>query len=134
MNHEEHEKHEGIQFEPLSRRVIGLALEVHRELGPGLLESTYEACLARELELAGISFLQQAALPVTYKGMTIECGYRVDLLIENSLIIELKAVRELDPIHEAQLITYLKLSQIKTGLLINFNTRLLKNGIKRIVV
>ena len=135
MNHEEHEKHEvGMSFEPLSRRVIGLALEVHRELGPGLLESTYEACLARELELAGIGFLQQAALPVTYKGMTIECGYRVDLLIENSLIIELKAVRELDPIHEAQLITYLKLSGIKTGLLINFNTHLLKHGIKRMVL
>jgi GxxExxY protein len=132
MNEENHDV--GMTFEPLSRRVIGLALEVHRELGPGLLESTYEACLARELELAGISFLQQATLPVTYKGMTIECGYRVDLLIENALIIELKAVRELDPIHEAQLITYLKLSGIKTGLLINFNTRLLKNGIKRMVV
>lgn len=122
------------QFDALSNRVIGCALEVHRQLGPGLLESAYEQCLARELTLQGIHFQVQAGLPVEYKGVRIDCGYRLDLLVEGELIVELKAVKELEPIHEAQLITYLKLAKVRTGLLINFNVRVLKDGINRFVV
>jgi GxxExxY protein len=113
--------------------VIGLAIEVHRELGPGLLESTYETCLAHELKNHGIGFKEQLALPVGYKGMHLDCGYRVDLLIEDSLIVELKSVDALRRIHEAQLLTYMRLSGIGKGLLINFNTHILKAGIKRLV-
>jgi GxxExxY protein len=123
-----------IKFDELSNRVIACALEVHRELGPGLLESAYEQCLAHELKLRGISFQRQLARPVDYKGILIDCGYRLDLLVEHCLIIELKAVLALEPIHEAQIITYLKLAKVKTGLLINFNMSLLKDGIKRFVV
>ena len=127
-------KDSNIEFDELSRRVIGCALEVHRNLGPGLLESTYERCLAYELELVGIPFIIQAALPVKYKTKIIDCGYRIDILVDNKLIIELKSVEKLIPIHEAQLLTYMKLSGIKTGLLINFNVKLLKNGLKRMVL
>lgn len=123
-----------MEFDELSNRVIGCALEVHKALGPGLLESTYEQCLARELALAGISFRLQAALPVDYKGIKLDCGYRIDLLVEEQLIMEIKSVEHLLPIHEAQLLTYLKLSGLHIGLLINFNTQLLKHGIKRLVL
>ncbi|MEL6105474.1 MAG: GxxExxY protein [Planctomycetota bacterium] len=121
-------------FDDLSNQVIGCAIEVHRSLGPGLLGSTYEKCLAHELRHAGLGFKTQAELPVLYKGVKIDCGYRVDVLVENSLILELKSVTEFQGIHEAQLLTYMKLSGIGTGLLINFNVRLLKDGIKRLVL
>ncbi len=123
-----------IKFEELSSRVIGCAIEVHKTLGAGLLESTYEQCLAYELSTAGISFVRQKALPVNYKGIALECGYRLDFMIENSLIVELKSVDKLQKIHEAQILTYMKLSHLKVGLLINFNEVLLKNGIKRFVL
>jgi GxxExxY protein len=123
-----------MEFDDLSRRVIGCAIEVHRELGPGLLESTYEQCLAHELKLNGMEFTLQHPLPVEYKAMRLDCGYRVDVLVENSLILELKSVEEITGIHEAQLLTYMKLAGIRTGLLINFNVSTLKNGIKRFVL
>ena len=121
-------------FDELSSRVIGCALEVHRELGPGLLESTYEQCLAHELKLNGIHFRLQHPLKVEYKGMHLDCGYRVDLLIDDKLIIELKSVEQIKRIHEAQLLTYMKLAGVKTGLLMNFNVMRLKSGIKRFVL
>lgn len=123
-----------MEFDELSKRVIGCALEVHRALGPGLLESTYEQCLAHEFRLNGISFRLQWPLPVAYKEVRLDCGYRVDLLIEDSLILELKCVDQLQGIHEAQLLTYMKLAGIGTGLLINFNVRRLRDGIKRFVL
>lgn len=123
-----------MEFDELSNRVIGCAIEVHRALGPGLLESTYEQCLAHELDLSGISHQHQWPLPVEYKGKRLECGYRVDLLVENSLIVELKAAQGIIGVHEAQLLTYMRLAQIKVGLLINFNVELLKTGIKRFVL
>lgn len=123
-----------MQFDPLSNRVIGCALEVHRHLGPGLLESAYAACLAREFELQEVGFVKELPLPIAYKGITLDCGYRLDYLVQNELIIELKSVEQLLPIHEAQLLSYLKLSGKHTGLLINFNVQLLKTGIKRLVM
>ncbi|WP_292959262.1 GxxExxY protein [Neptuniibacter sp. UBA6509] len=118
----------------LTDKVIGCAIEVHRELGPGLLESSYEQCLLYELAQAGIKVKAQVALPVVYKGVDINAGYRIDILIPGQLIIELKAVEKLQPIHTAQMITYLKLSGIKKGLLINFNETRLVDGLKRIVL
>ena len=123
-----------MEFDELSRKVIGLSIEVHRELGPGLLENTYKQCLAYELSPAGINFQMEVELPVKYKNILISCGYRIDLLIENNLIIELKSVDKIIPIHEAQLLTYMKLSGIKVGLLMNFNEIVLKDGIKRFVL
>lgn len=123
-----------MEFDALSNKVIGLAIEVHRELGPGLLESAYEKCLAHELEEHGIECVTQESLAVAYKGLSLDCGYRVDMMVEGRLIVELKSVDSLQPIHEAQLLTYMKLANIRTGLLINFNTGLLKNGIKRFVL
>jgi len=123
-----------MEFDELSNRVIGSALEVHRELGPGLLESTYEQCLAHELKLNGIRFELQHPLPVKYKGVRLDCGYRVDVLVEDKLIIELKSVEQIKGIHEAQLLTYMRLAGVKIGLLINFNVTKLKNGIKRFVL
>ena len=117
----------------LSEIIISAAIDVHRELGPGLLESTYEACLAYELLQNNIKFEQQKPLPVKYKGIIIECGYRLDFLVEDKIILELKAVEDFNPIHKAQLLTYLKLTNLKVGLLINFNVKLLKNGITRLV-
>jgi GxxExxY protein len=118
----------------LTGKVIGLALEVHKELGPGLLESTYEKCLAYELASHGIQHDIQKPLPLRYKKVDIDCGYRLDLVVEGNLIVELKSVESLTKIHEAQLLTYMKLAKIPLGLLINFNTGLLKNGIKRFVL
>ena len=123
-----------MEFDKLSTRVIGCAIEVHRELGPGLLESTYEQCFAHELTLNGILFKLQNPQPVEYKGVRLDCGYRVDLLIEDDLIVELKSVERIKGIHEAQLLTYMKLAGVKTGLLMNFNVTKLKSGIKRFVL
>ncbi|MGJ3242641.1 MAG: GxxExxY protein [Opitutales bacterium] len=133
-HHEEREEHEGREFDALSRQVIGCAIEVHRFLGPGLLESSYQRCLSRELELNEIAHVCEAPLPIEYKGISLECGYRVDLLIESALIIELKSVKKIDPIHEAQILTYMKLSGIQTGLMFNFNVTRLKDGLKRYVL
>ena len=113
--------------------IIGPAIAVHQELGPGLLESAYEACLVYELLQRGLSIQQQKALPVNYRGVKVDCGYRIDLLVGNNVIVELKAVERLEPIHEAQLLSYLKLSGYRVGLLINFNVKILKQGIKRLV-
>jgi len=107
---------------------------VHRNLGPGLLESTYEQCLAHELKCAGIPFMLQHPLPVNYSGVKLDCGYRVDLFVDNKIIVELKSVDKVLPIHQAQLLTYMKLAGIKIGLLMNFNVQLMKNGIKRMVL
>ena len=117
--------------DPFTGKIIGCAIEVHRALGPGLLESTYQQCLAHELRLNNIDFSLEHPLPVEYKGIRLDCGYRVDLLVENRLIIELKAVDQIKGIHKAQLLTYMKLSGMETGLLINFNVRILKDGIQR---
>lgn len=121
-------KDEGIN--PLSNVVIGAAIEVHKELGPGLLESAYEEC--HELSLRGISFQRQVDLPVLYKGLRLDCGYRMDVVVEKLIVLELKAVEKVLSIHEAQLLTYLKLSNHALGLLINFNVPLLKDGISRL--
>ena len=117
----------------VSERIIGCAIKVHRALGPGLLESTYEVCLMHELVKMGLTVQAQVPLPVHYDGLKLDAGYKIDLLVENSVIVELKAVESLHPIHEAQLLSYLKLSGKKLGLLINFNVKMLKNGVKRLV-
>jgi len=117
----------------LTGRIIGAAIEVHKALGPGLLESAYEICLAHELSLARISFDRQVPLPVTYKSLQLDCGYRLDFLVEKTVVLELKAMEGLQPIHEAQLLTYLKLGGWSIGLLINFNAPVLRKGIKRMV-
>lgn len=123
-----------MEFDELSNKVIGLALEVHKTLGPGLLENAYGQCLAYELSQAHIKFQMESELPIEYKKIHISCGYRIDFLVENKLIIELKSVDEIHPIHEAQILTYMKLAKIKIGLLINFNEKILKDGIKRFVL
>jgi len=120
-----------MEREPLTAKVIGCTIEVHQALGPGLLESTYQQCLAREMSLQGICFQLQVPIAVEYKGVRIDCGHRVDVLVEQQLIVELKAIEEIKGIHEAQLLTYMKLSGIGTGLMINFNVELLRDGIKR---
>ena len=117
----------------ITGEIIGAAIEVHRELGPGLLESSYEMCLARELELCGISFEFEKPLPLEYKGVRLDCGYRLDLLVAGAVIVEVKSVENLAPIHDAQLLTYLKLTGVKVGLLINFNVAFLRHGIRRLV-
>ena len=118
----------------ITERIIGAAIEVHRALGPGLLESAYEECLCRDLTLSGISFERQRPLAVEYKGIRLECGYRLDLLVEKTVVVEVKAISVIEPIHEAQLLTYLRLGGWKVGLLINFNVPVLKNGIRRRVL
>ena len=123
-----------IERDPLTERVIGLAIEVHRALGPGLLESAYEDCLCYELRAAGISFARQIALPIRYKTLQLESGFKIDVLVQQSLVLELKAVERLLPVHEAQLLTYLKLGGFPTGLLLNFHIAVLKDGIRRMVV
>ncbi len=119
--------------ERLTGEIIGAAIEVHRQLGPGLLETTYQACLSRELELRGISFEYEKPLPLEYRGIRLDCGYRIDLLVAGLVIVEIKSVEALAPIHEGQLLTYLKLTGVKVGLLINFNVVVLKSGIRRLV-
>ena len=117
----------------LSKEIIGAAIEVHRNLGPGLLESAYEECLCRESAICGIAFERQKPLAVSYKGVKLDYGYRLDIVVGGLIILELKAVDQIEPIHEAQLLTYLKLSNLKLGILINFNVPILRDGIKRIV-
>lgn len=131
MNHKGHEE---APLETVSKRTIGCAIEVHKALGPGLLESSYQRCLEIELKEQGIAYFSQTAIEITYKEQVIKEAYRVDLLVENELIVELKSVRELDPVYDAQLLTYLKLSGIRASLLINFNRPTLKEGIKRLVL
>jgi GxxExxY protein len=123
-----------MEFDVLSRKVIGCAIEVHKHIGPGLLESAYEQCLGYELRQNGIAFARQVPLPVEYKDMRLDCGYRADLVLDDQLVVELKSVDKLQRIHEAQLLTYMKIAKIHTGLLINFNVNLLKSGIKRFVL
>ena len=118
----------------LTQAIIGAAIEVHRALGPGLLESAYEECLCKELTLRQIPFERQRPLPMEYKGLKLECGYRLDLLVADTIVLEVKAVDAIIPIHEAQLLTYMKLGGWKVGLLINFNVPILKQGIKRLVL
>ena len=123
-----------MEFSEVSHRVIGCAIEVHSILGPGLLESTYEKALARELELNGLAFRAECSLPVDYKGVRLDCGYRVDMIVENEILLELKSVETLTGVHEAQLLTYMKLAGIRQGFLINFNVKRLKQGLKSFVL
>jgi GxxExxY protein len=115
----------------LTEEIIGCAIEVHKYLGPGMLESAYEECLCYELLQSGLSFERQKQIPIRYKSITIDCGYRIDILVENLVVVELKAVEALNQVHHAQLLTYMNFAEIETGLLINFNTKLLKHGLKR---
>jgi GxxExxY protein len=121
------------RLDQISRRIIGAAIEVHRHLGPGLLESAYETCLAYELRQLGFRVEQQKPLPVVYKDVKLDCGYRLDLVVKDAIILEVKAIEQLAPIHDAQLLSYLRISGLKVGLLMNFHVRVLKNGLKRIV-
>ncbi|MFZ5558258.1 MAG: GxxExxY protein [Pseudomonadota bacterium] len=127
LNHRDTET----QRDPLTEKVIGAAIEVHRALGPGLLESAYEECLCHEFGLHGIAFRRQVPWSVRYKTVNLDCGYRIDLVVDDKLILELKTVEKILPVHQAQLLTYLRLSGIQTGLLINFNVPALKNGVRR---
>jgi GxxExxY protein len=122
------------QRDPRTAAIIGAAIEVHRQLGPGLLESAYEQCLCHELHLRGLPFKCQVNLPVSYKGLQLDCGYKIDVIVNDEVIVELKSVERILPVHEAQLLTYLKLSGKKVGLLINFNSALLTQGIIRRVL
>jgi len=120
--------------DPRTSPIIGAAIEVHRHLGPGLLESAYEECLCHELHLRGLTFERQVDLPVLYKGVHLSCGYKIDLIVEHEVVLELKTVETILPVHEAQLLTYLKMLQNPVGLLINFNSPVLIRGIKRLVL
>lgn len=118
----------------ITEAIIGSAIEVHRSVGPGLLESAYETCLCHELELRKIPFRRQLEMPISYKGLELEKAYRIDLLVKERVVVELKAVDSLQSVHEAQLLTYMRFTEKQTGLLINFRAKLLKNGIKRMVL
>ena len=117
----------------ISSKIIGACIEVHKQLGPGLLESSYEHCLVYELRLLGLDVKQQVALPIVYKEVKLDAGYRIDLIVENRIIVEIKSVEDLAPIHTAQILTYLKLKDLKLGLLINFNSVKVVDGIKRVI-
>jgi GxxExxY protein len=119
------------QINKITDVIIGAAIEVHKALEPGLLESAYETCLAFELIERGLTIEQQKALPVVYKDVKLDCGYRLDLLVDEQVIVEIKSVEEIAPIHHAQLLSYLKISDLRVGLIINFNVNVLKNGIKK---
>ena len=121
------------KLDQITRRIIGAAIEVHKSVGPGLLESAYQACLAFELKARGLKVEEQRPLPIIYKDVHLDCGYRMDLVVEDSIVVEIKAVEQLAPIHDAQLLSYLRLSGKSVGLLINFHVRVLKQGLKRIV-
>ena len=123
-----------MELQALTDRVIGCAIEVHRVLGPGLLESAYSQCLAHELTSVGIGFEREMPVAITYKGTEIDCGFRIDMLVEHCVVLELKAIETLLPIHRAQLLTYMKLTNKRVGLLINFNCRVLKDGLIRLVL
>ena len=120
-------------FPELTRRILGSAIEVHRELGPGLLESTYRACLVHQLLIEGHEVKQEVPVPITYKGSTIDASFRADLIVDDSALLELKAVERLLPIHESQILTYMKLCNLNIGLLLNFNVPVLKQGVRRFV-
>lgn len=122
-----------MNIDSLSNVIIGAAIMVHRELGPGLLESTYEACTAYELTSRSIYVERQKALPVRYKGVLLDCGYRLDMVVQQMIVVEFKAVAKLDPIHDAQMQTYLRISKYTVGLILNFNVKVLKDGIRRLV-
>ncbi|TXB63818.1 GxxExxY protein [Phaeodactylibacter luteus] len=122
-----------MEFNQLSEKVLGCAFKVHTALGPGLLESAYQACLAYELRQCGLFVEQEKAVPLVYEEVKLDCGYRIDLLVERKFVLELKAVDQLAPIHLAQVLTYLKLMNLRHGMLLNFNVKSLKNGIKRVV-
>ena len=138
MNQDTHhggaETRRGLVLEELTNKIIGAAIEVHKELGPGLMESAYEECLCHELRLRGIGFERQVALPVEYKGLKLECGYRLDVVVEDSVILELKCVERVLPVHVAQLMTYLKMTGKRVGLIINFKVEVLSRGIVRRVL
>ena len=121
-------------YEKLTEQTIGAAIEVHRAIGPGLLESIYEECLCHELTLRGIAFKRQLAVPLVYKGKTLDCEFRLDLIVEDLILVELKSITQILPVHEAQLLTYMKLMNKRVGLIINFNVSVLKNGIVRRVL
>jgi GxxExxY protein len=123
-----------MEINDLTGQIIGAAIEVHKALGPGLLESAYEECLSRELYLRKIPFSRQKEIPIEYKGCKLDCGYRIDIIVYSKIVLELKAIDRIEPIHEAQLLTYLRLTELKVGLLINFNVPVLKDGIKRMVL
>ena len=127
MNHRDTET----QRDALTETIIGAAIDVHRVLGPGLLESAYQECLCVELGLRNLRFVSQLELPVEYKGLRVDVGYRLDLVIENQIVLELKSVERLLPLHEAQLLTYMRLGRFQTGLILNFNVPVLKDGIRR---
>jgi GxxExxY protein len=122
-----------MEINQLSSKIIGAAIEVHKGLGPGLLESAYEKCLCHELKLRGLSFASQKPLSLIFKGEKMDCGYQLDIVVENTIILELKSCEKIEPIHKAQLLTYLKLSGLKLGLLLNFNMPVMRDGIVRIV-
>lgn len=122
-----------MEIEELGKKTIGCAIEVHRELGPGLLENSYEHCLVHELKINGINCERQKLIPIQYKGINIIEGYRIDILVENKIILELKTVEKLNDLHKAQLITYLKMSDLNLGFLLNFNQQVLREGIRRVV-
>ncbi|MGO9403524.1 MAG: GxxExxY protein [Terriglobales bacterium] len=130
QRHRENEE----QRDPRTSAIIEAAIEVHRHLGPGLLESAYEECLCHELHLCGLAFERQVDLPVSYKGLKLDCGYRIDLIVNQEIVLELKAIERILPVHQAQLLTYMKLSGMSVGLLINFNAPLLSQGIIRRVL
>ena len=135
LNHRDRGGRRGSEeLDGLTEAIIGSAIEVHRALGPGLLESTYEMCLCRELSIRGLRFERQVAIPVEYKGVNLDCGYRADVVVEESVLLEIKAIDSLLSIHDAQLLSYLKLGGWKIGLLINFNVELLKHGLRRRVL
>jgi len=122
------------EIDRLTQRIIGFAIEVHRQLGPGLLESAYEECLCFKFKRDGLAFRRQMAVPVVYKSVRLDCGCRLDIVVQDQVILELETVERLMPIHEAQMLTYMKLSGIRTGLLINFNSAVLKDGLRRIML
>ena len=132
------QRHRGTEkdffYKKLTHKIIASAIEVHRNLGPGLLESAYEECFCHELYTLGISFERQKPLPIEYKGIKLDCGYRMDIVVDSRVIVELKCVDKITSVHDAQVLTYLRLSNIKAGLIINFYTDVLKNGIKRLVL
>jgi len=134
LHHGEHREHGELVLKALSEGIIGCAIAVHKQLGPGLLESAYEICLTYELEQNGFKVERQKAIPLQYREIELDCGYRLDLLVNDLAIIEVKAAESLLPIHDAQLMTYMKLAKCKLGLLINFNEKLLKHGIRRFVL
>ena len=134
IHHGDAETRRGLIHEELTKKIIGAAIEVHRALGPGLMESVYEECLCHELHLRGLSFQRQLSIPVLYKGVKLDCGYLLDVLVEDTVILELKCAERIIPVHEAQLLTYMKLLKKPVGFVINFNVPVLKQGLVRRVL